>query len=199
MDEVEALADRVAVLLGQEIVASGTPTSIGGRVLGTVTIQFRLPEGVPGESLPVPQTQRGWPRGAQPTTKSECCTSSRGGRSTAATLAGPVGARVSLEDIYLGLSRPWCPAGRGMERGAVMTTPRHPSADCSGVNDVPLVGHQVGYEQLSFWLNPVGAVLTIGFSLVFLVIFLSTSRHSTVNWVPVNLGQYYVPGLSHTG
>src|ERR1700733_3943333 len=31
MDEVEALADRVAVLFGQEIVASGTPSSIGGR------------------------------------------------------------------------------------------------------------------------------------------------------------------------
>ena len=30
MDEVEALADRVAVLFGQEIVARGTPASIGG-------------------------------------------------------------------------------------------------------------------------------------------------------------------------
>ena len=46
MDEVEALADRVAVLFGQEIVASGTPSSIGGRDLGAVTIRFRLPEGV---------------------------------------------------------------------------------------------------------------------------------------------------------
>ncbi len=34
MDEVEALADRVAVLFGQEIVAAGRPTSIGGRDLG---------------------------------------------------------------------------------------------------------------------------------------------------------------------
>src|SRR5580698_1388196 len=54
MDEVEALADRVAVLFGQEIVASGTPSSIGGRDLGAVTIRFRLPEGVAVESLPVP-------------------------------------------------------------------------------------------------------------------------------------------------
>ena len=46
MDEVEALADRVAVLFDQEIVASGTPSSIGGRDLGAVTIRFRLPEGV---------------------------------------------------------------------------------------------------------------------------------------------------------
>jgi ABC-2 type transport system ATP-binding protein len=54
MDEVEALADRVAVLFSQEIVARGTPTSIGGRDLGAVTIRFRLPEGVSVESLPLP-------------------------------------------------------------------------------------------------------------------------------------------------
>src|SRR5580658_8824010 len=43
MDEVDALADRVAVLFGQQIVANGTPSSIGGRDLGAVTIRFRLP------------------------------------------------------------------------------------------------------------------------------------------------------------
>ena len=46
MDEVEALADKVAVLYDAEIVASGTPTSIGGRDSSTVTIRFGLPEGV---------------------------------------------------------------------------------------------------------------------------------------------------------
>ena len=46
MDEVEALADKVAVLNNAEIVASGTPTSIGGRDSSTVTIRFRLPDGV---------------------------------------------------------------------------------------------------------------------------------------------------------
>src|SRR6202034_3976488 len=53
MDEVEALADRVAVLFGQEIVASGTPSSIGGRDLGAVTIRFKLPEGVALAELPL--------------------------------------------------------------------------------------------------------------------------------------------------
>ena len=52
MDEVEALAQRVAVLFGQEIVASGTPSSIGGRDLGAVTIRFRLPDGVALSELP---------------------------------------------------------------------------------------------------------------------------------------------------
>jgi ABC-2 type transport system ATP-binding protein len=53
MDEVEALANRVAVLAGGEVVASGTPDSIGGRDSGVVTIRFRLPDGVPAADLPV--------------------------------------------------------------------------------------------------------------------------------------------------
>jgi ABC-2 type transport system ATP-binding protein len=54
MDEVEALADRVAVLFDQQIVASGTPSSIGGRDSGAVTIRFNLPGGVSANDLPVP-------------------------------------------------------------------------------------------------------------------------------------------------
>jgi ABC-2 type transport system permease protein len=66
-----------------------------------------------------------------------------------------------------------------------------------GVSDLKLVARQVRFEQLSFWLNPIGALLTIGFSVVFVVIFLSTSRHSTVSYLPhvQNLGQYYVPAF----
>jgi ABC-2 type transport system permease protein len=65
-----------------------------------------------------------------------------------------------------------------------------------GVSDLPLVGRQVYFEQLSFWLNPIGAAITIGFSVVFVVIFLSTSGHSTVNYLKhINLGQYYLPAF----
>jgi ABC-2 type transport system ATP-binding protein len=53
MDEVEALADRVAVLNNAEIVAAGTPTSIGGRDSSEVTIRFLLPEGTAVSDLPV--------------------------------------------------------------------------------------------------------------------------------------------------
>ncbi|MGH9016283.1 MAG: ABC transporter ATP-binding protein [Acidimicrobiales bacterium] len=53
MDEVEALADRVAVLSHGEIVASGSPTSIGGRDAGAVTIRFLLPDGVAGSDVPI--------------------------------------------------------------------------------------------------------------------------------------------------
>jgi ABC-2 type transport system permease protein len=64
-----------------------------------------------------------------------------------------------------------------------------------GLSDVPLVARQVYFEQLSFWLNPIGAAITIGFSVVFVVIFLSTSRHSTVNYLPIDLGKYYLPAF----
>jgi ABC-2 type transport system ATP-binding protein len=54
MDEVEALADRVAVLNDSQIVASGTPASLGGRDSGVVTIRFALPQGISASDLPVP-------------------------------------------------------------------------------------------------------------------------------------------------
>jgi ABC-2 type transport system permease protein len=69
-----------------------------------------------------------------------------------------------------------------------------------GVGDLPLVARQVRFEQLSFWLNPIGAILTIGFSVVFIVIFLSTSGHSTVGFLAhINLGQYYLPAFAAYG
>ena len=53
MDEVEALADEVAVLNNAQIVATGTPTSLGGRDSGAVTIRFALPDGISAGDLPV--------------------------------------------------------------------------------------------------------------------------------------------------
>ena len=107
MDEVEALADRVAVLFGQEIVASGTPSSIGGRDLGAVTIRFRLPEGVTVESLPVP-AERCDGGHAEIHTEDEVRVlhdltgwALEGGH----PLQGLSVLRISLEDIYLGLTQ----------------------------------------------------------------------------------------------
>ncbi len=107
MDEVEALADRVAVLFGQEVVASGTPSSIGGRDLGAVTIRFRLPEGVAPESLPVP-AQAADDGHVEIHTEDEVRVlheltgwALAGGH----RLQGLSVLRVSLEDIYLGLTQ----------------------------------------------------------------------------------------------
>jgi ABC-2 type transport system permease protein len=77
---------------------------------------------------------------------------------------------------------------------ATATTPTKGSFQ--GVNDLKLIGRQVRYEQLSFWLNPIGAIFTIGFSAVFLVIFESTAGESAVKALGgIKLIQYYVPGF----
>ncbi len=52
MDEAEYLADRIAVLAKGQIVAEGTPKTLGGRDRMTATIRFTLPTGVSVEDLP---------------------------------------------------------------------------------------------------------------------------------------------------
>jgi ABC-2 type transport system permease protein len=65
-----------------------------------------------------------------------------------------------------------------------------------GVSDVPLVVRQVGYEQLSFWLNPIAALMTIVFSVVFLVLLGATAGNSTVSYLNgIRLVEYYVGGF----
>ena len=53
MDEAQHLADRVVVMNHGEIVASGTPDTIGGRSQAAVRIRFALPDGGAAASLPV--------------------------------------------------------------------------------------------------------------------------------------------------
>jgi ABC-2 type transport system ATP-binding protein len=52
MEEAERLADRIAVLSHGEIVATGTPQTLGARELMDAQISFTLPEGVGFEELP---------------------------------------------------------------------------------------------------------------------------------------------------
>ncbi len=51
MDEAQALADRVAIIAGGEIVAEGAPGELGGRDAAAL-ISFRLPTGVSAGDLP---------------------------------------------------------------------------------------------------------------------------------------------------
>ena len=53
MDEAERLADRIAVIVQGEIVATGTPGSLGGRAALTGQISFSIPQGVDLRQLPV--------------------------------------------------------------------------------------------------------------------------------------------------
>jgi ABC-2 type transport system ATP-binding protein len=52
MDEAEELSDRIAVIAGGQIVAEGTPGTLGGRNSMASTIRFTLPEGTGAEDLP---------------------------------------------------------------------------------------------------------------------------------------------------
>ncbi len=45
LDEAQGLADRVAIIAGGRIVASGTPDTLSARGAGTTTIRFALPPG----------------------------------------------------------------------------------------------------------------------------------------------------------
>jgi ABC-2 type transport system permease protein len=69
-------------------------------------------------------------------------------------------------------------------------------ATFEGLRDVKMTGRQVWYEQLSFWLNPIGAVFTIGFSVVFLLLLGASAGNSRISFYGnIKLIQYYVPGF----
>jgi ABC-2 type transport system ATP-binding protein len=52
MDEAQRLADRVTIIAGGEIVATGTPEDLGDRESQPATISFRLPPGVAADEVP---------------------------------------------------------------------------------------------------------------------------------------------------
>jgi ABC-2 type transport system ATP-binding protein len=52
MDEAEELSDRIAVIAGGEIVAEGTPGTLGGRNRMASTVRFTLPAGTGADDLP---------------------------------------------------------------------------------------------------------------------------------------------------
>ena len=56
MDEAQALADTVAILVAGELVALGTPQTVGGRDTARTRISFSLPEGTEPAGLPVEPT-----------------------------------------------------------------------------------------------------------------------------------------------
>jgi ABC-2 type transport system ATP-binding protein len=59
MDEAQNLADRVVVIAAGQVVADGTPDSIGGRAGARPQIRFLVPQGLTGADLPVTGTLLG--------------------------------------------------------------------------------------------------------------------------------------------
>ena len=107
MDEVEALAKNVAVLTRGQVVATGSPSSLGGRDRGGVAIRFTLPEGVGPADLPV-QPSKLVDNEVEINTDDELVVLARivnWALERQLTLPGLSVTRVTLEDIYLGLTR----------------------------------------------------------------------------------------------
>jgi ABC-2 type transport system permease protein len=78
------------------------------------------------------------------------------------------------------------------------STPPAPSAPTTGsfrgLSDVRMVARQVKFEQLSFWLNPIGAFFTLGFSTIFLVLLGAIAGHAKTGsgYGDALLHQYYL-------
>jgi ABC-2 type transport system permease protein len=80
------------------------------------------------------------------------------------------------------------------------TVPEPQRGSFRGWSDAGLVVRQVGFEQLSFWLNPIGALMTIAFSVVFLILLGATAGTSTVSsYGGIKLIDYYVAGFCGYG
>jgi len=79
-------------------------------------------------------------------------------------------------------------------------TDERATAGFAGWSDVRLILRQARFEQLGFWLNPLAAIFTIGFSLVFLVMIGLSAGSSRVDFLGnIKLIQYYVPGFVSYG
>ena len=106
MDEVEALAHRVAVLSRGRLVALSSPGSLGGRDRGQVAIRFTLAAGVDASALPVTPTSLEGQR-VQIVTDDEIVVLNEltnWALSNAATLSGFEVRRTTLDDVYLSLT-----------------------------------------------------------------------------------------------
>jgi ABC-2 type transport system ATP-binding protein len=105
MDEAEALADHVAVIANGEIVAQGVPASLGERDVAAVRIRFRLPDDTDPAELPVPATIDG-DRVSIETDDELAVLNQLTGWALRRhlKLPGLIVERMTLEDVYLGLT-----------------------------------------------------------------------------------------------
>jgi ABC-2 type transport system ATP-binding protein len=108
MDEAQELANRVAIIAKGEIVAEGSPASLGGRDLGVSLIRFRAPAGdaeVPAGLVPGLEVRDGTAevRTDSPTAVLHRLTGWAVERGV--ELDGLSVARPTLEDVYLELTR----------------------------------------------------------------------------------------------
>ncbi|MDK1019717.1 MAG: ABC transporter ATP-binding protein [Actinomycetota bacterium] len=105
MDEAQYLADRVAVIAKGQIVAEGTPDTLGGRETASTLITFQMSghsiEGLPSNEVTLSENGRVTVRSMDPTGDLHRITGWAIERGV--ELAGLSVTRPSLEDIYLEL------------------------------------------------------------------------------------------------
>jgi ABC-2 type transport system ATP-binding protein len=105
MEEAQALADRVALLSGGEIVAEGTPATIGGRDTARARIRFALPPGYGPADVPVAAEPAGGLVTVETAAPEQVLHELTGwALSRGVTLGQLTVDRPSLEDVYLRLT-----------------------------------------------------------------------------------------------
>ena len=113
MDEAQALADRLAVISDGQIVAEGTPATIGGRDTARARIHFTLPPGCTAADLPVDAMPAGGLVTVQTAEPTQTLHQLTGWALRQGTVLGQLTVdRPSLEDIYLRLTDHGAPERR---------------------------------------------------------------------------------------
>jgi ABC-2 type transport system ATP-binding protein len=114
MEEAERLADRIAVIAAGEIIAEGTPRTLGDRQLSDAQITFSLPAGTAIGELPATLAGRAEPTGGRLVLRSRKVAADLHALSTWALerdedLDDLEVHRPTLEDVYLKLTTPHQP------------------------------------------------------------------------------------------
>jgi ABC-2 type transport system ATP-binding protein len=105
MDEAQALADRVVLLAGGVVAASGPVATVGRRDAERARITFTLPDGCTLADLPVPAEQRGDVVAVETPNPTRTLLELTGWATRRGTLLARLTVdRPSLEDVYLQLT-----------------------------------------------------------------------------------------------
>lgn len=112
MDEAQALADRVVLLAGGVVVASGSTATVGRQDAERARITFALPDGCTLADLPVPADDHGGVVVVETGNATQTLHDlTEWALRRGAQLAGLTVDRPSLEDVYLQLTSTGGPAG----------------------------------------------------------------------------------------
>ena len=179
MDEAQALADRVAVMAGGQLVAIGPPSQLAGRDALPTEIRFALPAGIEPAQLPDLDGERDGRRPHGPR-------HDRRQRRGAARLTGWALERdVALAGLAvvpaLARGRLPHPHHRPGDLSMSAVALPAPAARSSLRRDLELAAWQVRYEQRAFWRNRRAAIFSFGFPIMLLLVFGLLNKGNTVD------------------